>query len=145
MSNDGSTFREAFQIFDQDNDGFVSAVELQNMMKAMGNPLSDQEVRDIMKEAGEKAISYSAFCKLMGVGIKHSRDTDPDDEIRDAFKLFDADGDGQISPKDMIKCLAMFGVALTEREVDQLIGEATLSRERNVSLEVFKRVMSAAR
>ena len=91
------------------------------MMQKLGNTLTDQEVRDIMKEAGStKSISYSQFCRLMGVGVKQQRDYDPEDEIRDAFRLFDVDGDGQVSPKDMVRGLAHFGVTLTDREVDQV-------------------------
>ena len=95
------------------------------MMKEMGNTLTDQEVRDIMKEAGSmSSISYSAFCRLVGSGIKLSRDVDPEDELRDAFRLFDLDNDGQISPKDMVGALAHFGVTLTDREVDQVYAVA---------------------
>ena len=49
---DDSNFREAFQLFDQDQDGVVSAAELKKMMKSMGNELTEQEVRDVLKEAG---------------------------------------------------------------------------------------------
>ena len=174
IMGDDSNFREAFQLFDQDQDGVVSAAELKKMMKSMGNELTEQEVRDILKEAGSTtSISYPAFARLMGVGIKSSRDDDPEDQMRDAYKIFDVDGDGKISPKDMVKALAQFGVKLNDSEVDkvraaahalfaalpppcsplcvlttsrsQLIAEATLSNERNVTYEVFKRVMSAAR
>jgi len=174
IMGDDSNFREAFQLFDQDQDGVVSAAELKKMMKSMGNELTEQEVRDVLKEAGSTtSISYPAFARLMGVGIKASRDDDSEDQMHDAYKIFDVDGDGKISPKDMVKALAQFGVKLNDSEVDkvraavhalfaalplpcsplcvlttsrsQLIAEATLSNERNVSYEVFKRVMSAAR
>ena len=128
----------------------VSADEMQRMMVMMGNRLTDEEVRDIMKECGSAergAISYPEFCKLMGVGHKQAAraaDTN-DDDLQHAFALFDLDRDGQISPKEMTQALKMFGVTLTDREVDQLIGEATLSEAKTVSYEVFKRVMMAAR
>ena len=50
---------------DQDNDGFVSQTELKKMMIKMGNALTDEEVRDIMREsnAQDDRISYTAFCK----------------------------------------------------------------------------------
>jgi len=141
-----ANFREAFIIFDQDQDGIVSPQELQRVMTTLGNPLTDQEVGDIMKESGSSTgISDSSFRELMGTNVKQSRDHDPEEELQHAFRLFDLDGDGMISPKEMTAGLAKFGVKLTEREVDQLIGEATLSQNRNVSYEVFKRVMSAAR
>lgn len=91
------------------------------MLASMGNPLSDQEVKDIMKESGSTdSISYAAFTKLLGIGIKQSRETDPEEEMQDAFRLFDRDGDGTIGPKDMKDALKMFGVTLTDREVDQV-------------------------
>ena len=77
--------------------------------------------------------------------MKQSRDADPEEEMQHAFKLFDRDRDGVITPKEMAAALAGFGVTLTEREVDQLIGEATLSTSRSVSYDIFKRVMAANR
>ena len=91
------------------------------MMKKMGNPLSDEEVRDIMKESGSSSsISYPSFCKLLGIGIKQSRETDPEEEMQDAFRLFDRDRDGVISAQEMKNALIMFGITLTDREVDQV-------------------------
>ena len=97
--------------------------ELSQVMKMLGNDLTDQELRDIMKEAGAtKSIGYSAFCKLMGGGgvSKARKETDPEEEMRDAFGLFDLDRDGYISASEMKTGLAKFGVTLTEREVDQV-------------------------
>ena len=108
---------------DQDNDGVVGSAELKIMMKQLGNELTDQEVRDILKEAGASgnSITYAQFCKLLGIGIKKSdsRD-DPEEEMQMAFSLFDRDRDGVITAKEMKQALAMFGVQLTDREVDQV-------------------------
>jgi len=140
-----TSYREAFQIFDQDNDGMVSPAELKKMMQHLGNPLNDQETSDILKEAGCPQLDYAAFCKLLGVNVKSSREAEADEEMHHAFKLFDRDGDGVITSKEMTEALRGFGVQLTDREVDQLIGEATLSNSRSVSFDIFKRVMSANR
>ena len=45
------------------------------------------------------------------------------------------------TPQEMTTALAQLGVPLNEKEVDQLVGEATLTGERRISYEVFKRVM----
>ena len=117
------------------------------MMKQLGNELTEQEVNDIMKEAGTSGgrIDYQAFCKLLGIGIKQSREQDAEEEMQHAFSLFDHNRDGVIDAKEMRAGLASFNVMLTEREVDQLINEATLSSSRGVTYEIFKRVMSANR
>eukprot|EP00967_Tisochrysis_lutea_P001283 scaffold1702_cov27-Tisochrysis_lutea.AAC.2 len=44
--------RDAFEIFDQDQDGVVSAKELKTMMQRLNFPVDDREVRDIIIEAG---------------------------------------------------------------------------------------------
>ena len=94
------------------------------MMAKLGNPLSDEEVRDIMKESGSSSsINYLSFCKLLGIGIRQSRETDPEEEMQDAFRLFDRDRDGVISAQEMKNALVMFGVTLTDREVDQVRGQ----------------------
>lgn len=144
MAGESTSFREGFQIFDQDNDGIVSPEELRRRMKQLGNELTDQEVNDILKEAGGR-IDYDMFCKLLGIGIKQSRESDAEEELQHAFGLFDIDRDGIISAQEMRAGLASFGVTLNEKEVDQLIGEATLSADRGVTFETFKRVMTANR
>ena len=92
------------------------------MMQHLGNPLTDQETQDILKEAGSTSgsIDYASFTKLLGVGLKQSRDADPEEEMQHAFKLFDRDNDGVITPQEMTAALNGFGVKLTEREVDQV-------------------------
>eukprot|EP00962_Isochrysis_galbana_P041763 scaffold15405_cov119-Isochrysis_galbana.AAC.8 len=43
------------------------------------------------------------FAKLMADGEKLGRQQDPEMQLRDAFNLFDKDGDGKISKKEMVK------------------------------------------
>jgi len=151
MAEDSLTvFREAFKIFDQDNDGVISARELKDMMTKLGNQLTDAEVRDIISEAGSSAtnsITSAQFNKLMSSGVKDAEEPKEtsDKEMRHAFALFDKDRDGYISPKEMAQALSNFGIALTDRETDLLIAEATLlsGGDRRVSYDVFKKVMNS--
>ena len=92
----------------QDEDGRVTAKQLKKMMQTLGNAITDEEVADIMKEArvDRGGRSASEFSRLMGVGIKHTVEADPEEDMRHAFRLFDQDNkDGFISPKEMISAL----------------------------------------
>jgi len=139
---------DAFAIFDMDNDGVISAGELKTMMSRIGNALSDAEVRDIMTETGEigPGITYSQFQRLMCTKIGKRADValEPEAVCRHAFQLFDTDGDGMISQAEMRVALSGFGITLTEKEVERVIAEATLTStgdRRKVSYEIFKKVM----
>ncbi|PVD32639.1 hypothetical protein C0Q70_08083 [Pomacea canaliculata] len=56
--------RMAFRVFDQNGDGFIDVKELQNAMKNLGEPLTDKELTDMMKEADmdkDGKINYEAL------------------------------------------------------------------------------------
>lgn len=45
--------REAFKVFDRDNNGFISAAELRHVMTSIGEKLTDDEVDEMIKEADQ--------------------------------------------------------------------------------------------
>lgn len=50
-SDTDSELREAFNIFDRDGSGTINADELRQVMKALGEDLSDAEIDEMIKEA----------------------------------------------------------------------------------------------
>ena len=64
--------RKAFEVFDQDGNGFISVAELRHAMTNLGEKLTDEEVDDMMREAdidGDEQVNYEgilllfAYCK----------------------------------------------------------------------------------
>ncbi|PKU71850.1 calmodulin-like [Dendrobium catenatum] len=63
--------REAFNIFDKDQDGFISAAELRQVMANLGQKLSDEELNEMISQIdmdGDGQISYDEFVKRMMEG-----------------------------------------------------------------------------
>ena len=53
--------KEAFKVFDRDNNGFISAQELRLVMSNLGEKLTDEEVEEMIKEAdmnGDGQVDY---------------------------------------------------------------------------------------
>lgn len=44
-------YLEAFRVFDQDGNGFISPTELQSVMTSLGETLSEEEIKDMIQEA----------------------------------------------------------------------------------------------
>ena len=45
--------REAFKVFDRDNNGYISATELRHVMTSIGERLTDDEVDEMIREADQ--------------------------------------------------------------------------------------------
>ena len=45
--------KEAFKVFDRDNNGFISAAELRHVMTSIGEKLTDDEVDEMIREADQ--------------------------------------------------------------------------------------------
>lgn len=63
-----SELRAAFAVFDRDNSGTISADELRNVMKSIGENLSDAEIDEMIKEAdanGDGNIDCKSFTSTL--------------------------------------------------------------------------------
>ncbi|CAF0777770.1 unnamed protein product [Brachionus calyciflorus] len=63
-----SDLENTFKIFDENGDHFITAEELKNVMKKLGQTLSDEEINLMITEAdtdGDKQVNYKEFVQLM--------------------------------------------------------------------------------
>ncbi|KAI4329967.1 hypothetical protein MLD38_028287 [Melastoma candidum] len=60
--------KEAFKVFDKDQDGFISAAELRLAMMNLGEKLTDEEVKEMIREVdmdGDGQVNYEEFARMM--------------------------------------------------------------------------------
>lgn len=68
---------------------------------------------------------------------------DSENELKEAFKAFDADGDGTTSKDELKKILAKFGQTLTDAELDAVMAEVDTDGDGEIDYNEFKRAMEA--
>ena len=93
--------KEAFNLFDTDNNGQIDAKELKAALRALGFQVKKAEVRKMISdidrdEAG--TVSFDDFVELM-TGRMSERDSR--EEIAKVFSLFDHENTGKISFRDL--------------------------------------------
>ena len=60
--------KNAFQSFDRDGNGFISAPELRHLMSTLGQKLTEEEINEMIDEAdedGDAQISFEEFQQMM--------------------------------------------------------------------------------
>ena len=114
---------EAFDLFDADKTGTIDYHELKVAIRALGFPVKKTELRNIIREVDTKEsgeIDRSQFIRI----LKRKYDErDPEEEIRKAFRLFDADSTGKISIKNMRAITQELGEDIQEDELRAMIEE----------------------
>jgi hypothetical protein len=69
---------------------------------------------------GNGTIDFPEFLTMMARKMKN---TDSEEEIREAFRVFDKDGNGFISAAELRHVMTNLGEKLTDDEVDEMIRE----------------------
>ena len=91
--------RKVFLIFDKDNDGNITLTELESALKELGQNYTEGEMVDIFNKAkkeGADSIDFPAFLDFMA-----HRPQNKEEEILEAFRHFDQDGNGFLSADEI--------------------------------------------
>jgi len=66
-------FKPTFEMIDVDGDGYITAAELKNLMRALGREISDSRAVEIVVQVdGDRngKISLAEFAELMASGVE---------------------------------------------------------------------------
>ena len=74
---------------------------------------------------------------------RRMKDTDSEEELKEAFKVFDKDGNGFISAAELRHIMTNLGEKLTDEEVDEMIREADVDGDGQINYEEFVKMMMA--
>jgi calmodulin len=117
-------YKEAFSLFDKDADGHITSKELGTVMRALGHCPTEAELKDIIREidsSGNGLIDFPEFLSLMA---KKSKDFITEEEVIEAFRVFDKENTGYMSSVELRHILTHLGEKLTDEEANEMISEA---------------------
>ena len=83
---------------------------------------------------GSGTIDFPEFLKMMA---NKTKDENSEEEIREAFRVFDKDGNGVVTPSELRNVLHHIGEKLTDEEIDEMIEEADMDGDGTINYEEF--------
>ncbi|XP_070692660.1 calcium-binding protein 2-like [Pempheris klunzingeri] len=136
--------REAFVEFDRNKKGYISHKDLGECMRTMGYMPTEMELIELSQQICGGKVDFEDFVELMGPKmLAETADMIGVKELRDAFKEFDSNGDGQISLNELREAMKkLMGEQVTNREINEILRDVDLNGDGLVDFEEFVRMMS---
>ncbi|TKY69241.1 calcium-binding protein CML25 [Spatholobus suberectus] len=131
-----------FKKFDANGDGRISSSELGAMMRSLGQPATEEELCKMIREVdsdGDGHIGLEEFVELNTKGV------DPDEvleNLKDAFSIFDVDGNGSITAEELHVVMASLGDQCSLEECRKMIAGVDGDGDGMISFEEFKKMMT---
>nr|XP_030693015.1 probable calcium-binding protein CML12 [Globicephala melas] len=117
-------FKEALSPFDEDGDGAISTRELGTVLRSPGQKPTEAELQDLVGELDRDGSSTVGFPELLGLMARKVKGRDAKDQIREAFCVFDKDGNGLMGTVELRHVMTRLGEKPRDQEVDEMIRAA---------------------
>jgi len=137
-------FKTAFSAFDLKNQGFIKAKLLGNVLRKLGQNPTEAELQDMINEVDKDGTGLLVFPNFLYMMAKKENDEEAEEEIREAFKVFDGDGNGFINRMELRHVMMNLGEKITEEECDAMVEEADIDGDGSINYEEFYGMMTSA-
>eukprot|EP00817_Percolomonadidae_sp_ATCC50343_P001042 CAMPEP_0117428656 /NCGR_PEP_ID=MMETSP0758-20121206/8311_1 /TAXON_ID=63605 /ORGANISM="Percolomonas cosmopolitus, Strain AE-1 (ATCC 50343)" /LENGTH=114 /DNA_ID=CAMNT_0005215125 /DNA_START=98 /DNA_END=442 /DNA_ORIENTATION=+ len=110
-------------------------------MRGLGKNPTESDLEELLEEVDEDqsgSIDYGEFVLIMS---KKTREVETEDEVLEAFRVFDSDGSGFMTPDEFRSVLTSLGETLTDDQVDELLEDAELDENGKINYEEFSKVL----
>nr|XP_043611185.1 calcium-binding allergen Ole e 8-like [Erigeron canadensis] len=140
--------KHVFSRFDMNKDGKISAVELVDIMKALGSDTSVEEVNVIMthidtdQDGFINLEEFTRFCKATADVDDENDGEGVNKELKNAFEMYDLNKNGLISATELHHILGQLGEGCSVDDCVKMIEPVDSDGDGFVNFEEFKKMMS---
>ncbi|KAI3407820.1 uncharacterized protein J3R85_020723 [Psidium guajava] len=137
--------RQVFDQYDKNGDGKISCDELRDVLSSLGpSPTTSEEARAAMSQIdkdGDGFIDLDEFAELILGGGGGGPECGAK-ELKDAFDLYDLDGNGVISAGELHAVMKKLGQKCSLGDCRKMISSVDRDGDGNVNFEEFKKMMT---
>ena len=134
-----------FDLFDTKKQDFLSGDDLGDIMRAMGFRPTEEELADLLHEVDEDGsgeIEFGEFCQLCATFLVEDPPLEEmKKELKDAFRLYDREGQGFITNDTLREIITELLAPLTEEEVEGILEELDEDGSGSMDFDEFCEMM----
>lgn len=146
--------KQAFDLFDKNNDGKISSDELGRVLRTLGHNYSNEEVQEMISNVDTNENGFVEFDEFLTMMKRWQHNVTCDtasssaqnnktieDKHYEAFKAFDMDGNGYIDKHELRYTMRRLGENLSDDDIKAMFKEADLNGDGLIDFNEFKRLL----
>jgi len=137
--------RKAFQMFDQTKSGYIETIKISTILNTMGQLFDEAELNRLIEENDTESagkVNFDAFCNIVGTFLEEEDDEAMQQELKEAFRLYDREGNGYITTSTLKEILAALDDKLSSSDLDGIIAEIDTDGSGTVDFDEFMEMMT---
>ena len=128
---ENNKIKEAFALFDQNDDGILTKDELIILLRSLGKYITENDVTNLIRNVN--TIDINNFMIILNkIAPKDTRQN-----LQEAFEIFDSENNGYINVPEFRHILTNLGEKLTNDEIDNIIIQLDINNEGKIYKEIF--------
>jgi len=136
---------KAFQMFDTGKTGFIDAGKIPTILNTLGHNFVDEELQALIEgHDPEKTgkLNFDAFSEIAGHFLEEEDDEAMQQELKEAFRLYDREGNGYITTGTLREILKALDDKLGPDDLDGIIAEIDTDGSGTVDFDEFMEMMT---
>jgi len=137
--------KNGFDNFDKESTGTISGTGLQMILKMIGvtvqKALLEEAVTDHELDMETAKIDFLTFCSISSRFMTEEDEEGLKEELKEAFRIYDRDGQGFISTDVLKEILREIDGDLTEDDLENIIEEVDEDESGTLDFDEFQGMM----
>ncbi|XP_063625915.1 troponin C [Cydia splendana] len=137
--------RKAFQMFDTTKSGYIDCLKISTILNTMGQLFDDSELQALIGENDPEnsgKINFDGFCNIASHFLEEEDAEAMQQELKEAFRLYDREGNGYITTSTLKEILAALDDKLSNSDLDGIIAEIDTDGSGTVDFDEFMEMMT---